>query len=324
MVVVKQRPGQPRRGRVTDAGRVDVAFALAPAKVLATGTGRADEVDLYALALADIGDPQIAAGTALVEPDIAAWQLAGNSADKAVLRQRAEAAGAAAATMIGPPTRVPPTRVPFARPVDLRTAPKPFCRRRDLKLQMAKNSLFAVLLRSPWWVSLAIAAGIGVAAMALLPPAWRGVALFSGFPFVVLSAMAAWKQWHVPGAARVEQTRQAVAAMAWPAFSRLLEDAFKRDGYSVQRGSGEVVDFVLERKGRRMLVSARRWKSARLGLETMRALQAAREAAEAPDALCIGLGALTDTARPFAAEHRVAVWQAPEIAQALRGVRLAP
>ena len=192
---------------------------------------------------------------------------------------------------------------------------------------MAKNSIVAVLLRSPWWVSLAIAAAIGVAAMALLPPIWRGVALFSGSPFLVISAIAAWKQWQLPGAARVALTRQAVAAMAWPAFSRLLEDAFKRDGYSVQRGSGAAVDFVLERKGRRMLVSARRWKSARLGLETLRALQAARAAVEADgatDVLCIGLGELTDTARPFAAAHRVTVWQAPEIAQALRGVALAP
>jgi restriction system protein len=69
-------------------------------------------------------------------------------------------------------------------------------------------------------------------------------------------------------------------------------------------------------------VSARRWKSARTGLETLRALQAAREAAEAHDALCIALGELTDTARPFAAAHRIAIWQANEIAQALRGVAL--
>jgi restriction system protein len=51
-------------------------------------------------------------------------------------------------------------------------------------------------------------------------------------------------------------------------------------------------------------------------------LQAAREAAEAHDALCIALGELTDTARPFAATHRIAIWQASEIAQALRGVAL--
>ena len=187
---------------------------------------------------------------------------------------------------------------------------------------MAKNSLFAVLLRSPWWVSLAIAAVMAAAMMALLPETWRAAALFSVTPFLVLSVMAARKQQHLPSPARVEQTRQAVAAMAWPAFSRLLEDAFQRDGYSVQRGNGAAVDFVLERQGRRMVVSARRWKSARTGLETLRALQAAREAAEAADALYIGLGALTDTARPFAAEQRVAVWQVPELAQALRGMQL--
>ena len=187
---------------------------------------------------------------------------------------------------------------------------------------MAKNSLFAVLLRSPWWVSLSIAAVTGLAAMILLPESLRAVGVFSGFPFVVLATMAAWKQWHVPSAARVEQTRQAVATMSWPAFSALLEDAFKRDGYSVQRGTHDAVDFVLERQGRRMVVSARRWKSARTGLETLRALQSARDTAEAPDALCIGLGTLTDTARAFAAEHRVVVWQLPEIALALRGARL--
>ena len=187
---------------------------------------------------------------------------------------------------------------------------------------MAKNSIFAVLLRSPWWVSLLIAAVMGLAAMALLPASLRAVGVFSGFPFVVLAAMAAWKQWQLPGAARVDLTRQAVSVMAWPAFCQLLEEAFQRDGYSVQRGQGNAVDFVLERNGRRMVVSARRWKQARTGLETLRALQAARDAAEAADALCIGLGPLTDTARPFAAEHRVAVWQLPEIAQALRGARL--
>lgn len=191
-----------------------------------------------------------------------------------------------------------------------------------MKLSMAKNSLFAVLLRSPWWVSLAIAVVLGLVAAALLPATYRGAAALTGFPFAVIAAIAAWRQLRQPSAARVQATQAAVAAMAWPAFSRLLEEAFQRDGYTVQRGKGDAVDFVLERQGRRMLVSARRWKSARTGLETLRALQAAREAAEASDALCIALGELTDTARPYAAEHRIAIWQASEIAQALRGMSL--
>lgn len=183
---------------------------------------------------------------------------------------------------------------------------------------MAEKSLFATLLRSPWWVSLAIAVVLALLAMALLPADYRVAGAFSSFPFVVIAALAARRQWRLPGEAQVARTHQAVSAMAWPAFSKLLEEAFRRDGYSVRPGRAAPVDFELERQGRTMLVCARRWKSARTGLDVLRALQAAREASEAPDALYIGLGELTDNARPFAAEHRIALWQAAELAQALR------
>ena len=33
-----------------------------------------------------------------------------------------------------------------------------------MKLESAKDSLFAVLLRSPWWISVAVAAGIAAVA----------------------------------------------------------------------------------------------------------------------------------------------------------------
>ena len=188
---------------------------------------------------------------------------------------------------------------------------------------MAKNSLFATLLRSPWWVSLAIAVVLALLAGALLPADYRAAGALSTFPFIVIAALAARRQWRLPSAARVAQTLEAVGTMAWPAFATLLEEAFRRDGYTVQRGKLAAVDFELERQGRSMLVCARRWKSARTGIDPLRALQAAREASEAPDALYIGLGELTDNARPFAAEHRISIWQAAELAQALRGLPLA-
>lgn len=196
-----------------------------------------------------------------------------------------------------------------------------------MKFQMAKNSLFAILLRSPWWYSLLIGVGIGLVCVALLPPDWRVAGAISGFPFLVISGLSAWRRRQLPNAARIEATHKAVSAMAWPAFSALLEQAFQRDGYTVSRPArgGDAVDFVLERGNRRMLVAARRWKSARTGLETLRALQAAREAADGDrinDALVVALGELTDSAKPFAAEQRIAVWQVAEIAQALRGLPL--
>jgi restriction system protein len=188
-------------------------------------------------------------------------------------------------------------------------------------MQMAKNSLFAILLSSPWWVSAAVAAVVGLLAWVLLPEAWRVAGAFSGFPFVVIAILSAWRLRHAPSAARIEQTVQAAGAMSWPEFASLLEQAFQRDGHTVRRCAGSAADFELERKGRRMLVSARRWKAARTGLEPLRELQAARDKAEAPDALCICLGELSEKAQSFAAEHRIAVWQAAELAQALRGLR---
>lgn len=188
-----------------------------------------------------------------------------------------------------------------------------------MAFQLPRNSLFAVLLRSRWWVSLSTGVVLGLIATALLPDAYRAVGPLTGAPFFVISAMAAWRQRHAPSPAELARTQEALTRAAWPAFADALQAAFERDGWQVERGTREPVDFVLERKGRQMVVAARRWKSARVGLETLRALQAAREAREAPDALLIALGELTDTARPYAAQHRIALWQAAEIAQALRG-----
>lgn len=191
-----------------------------------------------------------------------------------------------------------------------------------MKLKMAKNSLFAILLRKPWWLSIGIALLLGLVVAALLPREYRAVGALSGLPFIVVGVVAAYRQRLLPSAARVAQTVEAVSAMNWLAFSKLLEQGFMRDGFSVRPLKGEAADFELERKGRITLVSAKRWKSARIGIEWLRQLQAAREAADAPDALYIGLGELTDNARPFAAEQRIAVWQGAELAQALRDMPL--
>lgn len=199
-----------------------------------------------------------------------------------------------------------------------------------MKFQMAKNSLFAVLLRSPWWISLLVALLVGLVGFALLPQQFKVVGALSGLPFAIISAIAAVRQRHQPSAARVQAIEQALAAMAWPQFAGLLEQTFQRDGHTVQRAPGSATgyDFDLDRKGRRMLVSAKRWKSARTGVDVLRNLHTARVAAEAQegatttDALFIGLGPLSEGAKTYAVQHRIAIWQAAELAEALRGLSL--
>jgi len=191
-----------------------------------------------------------------------------------------------------------------------------------MKLRMAKNSLFAILLRSPWWISAAIATALALLGLAVLSDPFRVLAILSGVPFAVIGAVAARRQWHLPSPARVSETRAALARMPWPAFADLLEQSFRRDGYTVSRSKAAAIDFELNRDGRRMLVCARRWKSARTGLEALRALQTECDGTDRPDGLYIGLGALTDTALPFARQHGIAVWNADDLARALRDLPL--
>jgi len=182
--------------------------------------------------------------------------------------------------------------------------------------------LFAILLRSPWWISAAIASALALLGLAVLSDPFRVLAILSGVPFAVIGAVAARRQWHLPSTARVSETREALARMPWPAFADLLEQSFRRDGYTVSRSQAAAIDFELNRDGRRMLVCARRWKSARTGLEALRALQTECDGTDRPDGLYIGLGALTDTALPFAREHGIAVWNADDLARAFRGLPL--
>ena len=183
-----------------------------------------------------------------------------------------------------------------------------------MKLQMAKNSLFAILLRSPWWISIAAAAGIFAAARLVLPEIY---AFFVALPFAVIGGYAGWRQRHVPSAARVADTLQALRAMSWDEFSGAIEDAFRRDGYIVSRMLGAEADFELTKAGRVSLVGAKRWKVARTGIEPLRELHAAGRARGAHECIYVAAGEITDNARVFAAGKNIRLVHDAELAKLL-------
>jgi restriction system protein len=186
-----------------------------------------------------------------------------------------------------------------------------------MRLKMSQNSLFAYLLRSPWWYSFAIAAALALVARFFLPEAYAFYAFSFAIPFVFIGLTVAWQQRHAPSAARVSSTLAAVATMSWRDFSALLEQAFARDGYAVSSISG-AADFMLVKAGRTSLVSCKRWKAVNQGLEPLRELKAAQEAQEAHEAIYIAVGSMTDNARRYATQHRIRLMQGPELTSLLR------
>ncbi len=190
-----------------------------------------------------------------------------------------------------------------------------------MRLKMAPNSLFAILLRSSWWISLAVAGLIVAASRALLPPQYWAFGALGGLPFVAIALISLGKQLRKPNSRRAQAVLQAVRGMSWRDFSQAVEDAFTRDGFAVQRIDG-AADFAVTRAGRTALVAARRWKAARHGEAALAALHAQMRARDASECTYIALGQLSDNAQRFARANGVQVMQEEGLVQLLRSMPL--
>jgi restriction system protein len=186
-----------------------------------------------------------------------------------------------------------------------------------MKFKMAQNSLFAVLLRSPWWISLGLVALITLVSFALLPPQFVGFGVMGALPFLVITGMAAWRQRHAPDPAVVALALQQAAALSWKAFSQQVEHGFMRQGYTVTRLSTGAADFQLTQAERVTLVSCKRWKAASHGVDALRELAAAKNAQGAQQALFISLGTVTPQAQQFAQAQGIWLMTEQELAQLL-------
>ena len=184
-------------------------------------------------------------------------------------------------------------------------------------MEMNKNSLFAVLLRSPWWISIAVAAGVFALARMLLPEAYALYGIFASLPFIVIGCVAGWKQLRAPSAKQIAATLESLRALSWEEFSVALEEAYRRDGYGAARLNIAGADLELTKSGRVSLVSCKRWKVARAGIEPLRELEAARNAREAHECVYVAAGEITDNALAFATEKNIVLLHGAELAKLL-------
>ena len=170
---------------------------------------------------------------------------------------------------------------------------------------MSDKSLFAILLRSPWWYSFLIAAVLLLLARVFLPEAFRAVGMLSSIPFAILGVIAAWRQRDKPSPERVSMALDQLAQMSWKQFLPIMEQAFVQQGFTVTQLNSNAADLQLEKLGRVTLVSCKRWKAATLGVEVLRDLKAMQISQEASYAACISLSLPTGVALKFAKENAI-------------------
>jgi restriction system protein len=186
---------------------------------------------------------------------------------------------------------------------------------RGVKWQLHPNSLFAILLRSPWWVSALIAIALAAAARLVIPDLY---AVFAALPFIVIAVVVGWKQLRAPSEASIAAGLERLRAMSWDEFSHALEQAYGRQGWQVSRLGGGQADFELVQAWRKTLVGCKRWKATRTGIEPLRELEAARRAREAQECIYVSAGEITEQALAFAAERNIRLLHGAELAKLLR------
>ena len=187
-----------------------------------------------------------------------------------------------------------------------------------MKFKMAENSLFAILLRKPWWISIAIAVALSLAASAMFPRAYAAYGISAGFPFLVIGFIALFQQMRTPSQAQAARILEKAGAMSWRDFAGAVEAAYRRDGYEVKRLTSGAADFEVARAGRITLVSCKRWKAASTGIEPLRDLHEQAGACDAQESIFITASQLTDTARRFASEKNIRVVQGAVLAKLIR------
>jgi restriction system protein len=186
-----------------------------------------------------------------------------------------------------------------------------------MKWQMSENSVFAMLLRSPWWISAGVAGVVAGTAIALLPSAYKVLGATVGIPFAVIAGITFWRQWQMPSATRIDRTLETLRAMSRSDFVSAVEAAYAKNGYTVKRIDDAHADLELQQEWRTALVSCKRWKVARVGVEPLRQLLAAKEAREVRESIFVTTGEITETARKFAAENSIRLVGGSELARLL-------
>ncbi len=187
---------------------------------------------------------------------------------------------------------------------------------------MSPNSLFAILLRSPWWISFVIAGLIGVGASVLAPDPYKLAGALGSLPLVGVGCVAAWRQLRSPSAAQADGALAVAVNQPWRDFAATLQSAWQAGAAQVQLLPGPAADLRLTQGGRVTLVCARRWKAATHGAEPLRQLASAMQAEGAADGIYVlAQGALSDSARLFARDNNIVVLQGAALAQLLLRAR---
>ena len=199
------------------------------------------------------------------------------------------------------------------------------------KKETGAEAFFDILVRVPWWVGPTVAAFAYVILRFIVPAILTSsskpddpMAKTFGAMLVptlhMLAPLAALLVLFIWGLAELKKLLNrrrldtqtgldSIGDLSWSEFEELIAEAYRREGYAVERtgdaaGDGGV-DIVLRRNGQGTLVQCKHWKTWTVGVKIIRELRGVMASERADYGIVVSYGTFTSEAMAFAQENRI-------------------
>ena len=183
-----------------------------------------------------------------------------------------------------------------------------------MAFKLAQGSLFAVLLRSPWWYSVLVGLlMIGLSA-AVFGGQYVALGIFGALPFFGIAGFAGFKQSQLPSQKRVLEVDQMARKMPARQIAEKIADSYLEKRFDSRAFGGNEAELELELGNRKLLLCSKRFKAANTGVEPLKQLVSAGENVEATGYLYVALGDISAAARDYAQQNDIELIQADRLA----------
>ena len=188
-----------------------------------------------------------------------------------------------------------------------------------MAFKMAKGTLFALLLRSPWWYSVVIGLLMILISVAVTDLKYLLLSIIVSLPFFVIGGYAGFRQWHEPSQKRVLEVSEQAKKMSAVIISEKIAANYIKSGYQSSVFKGNDADLEFVRGHQKLLLCSTRFKAANTGIEPLKRLVAAGEAIEARGYPYVTLGEVSSTAHKYAQENNIEIIESSRLAMLFDG-----
>ena len=178
--------------------------------------------------------------------------------------------------------------------------------------------MFEMLMELPWWVGV-ISAGVVYVGFGLVMPAMLSGNPMGGMIAALCPTLAKWfaifcliaavfsaiRSWSSRKLLDNQKSLDSIRSLDWQQFERLVGEAFRRQGYSVEEtgggGADGGVDLMLRKGSEKTVVQCKRWRERQVGVAIVRELYGVMVAEGAVCGIVVSSGTYSSDAQAFAA-----------------------